>query len=253
MIIIINELVKFNEDDFTLSMVDEPESYIKLQPITALVLSALIEKNNSIISREELLENVWVGRGYTPSNPSLNNSIASIRKSYQTLTDNELHLKTLPKIGYEFHCSIRKIKDSHSNEIVKNELTPTIRHVKYYINPARITFLLFMVIINLSWAYHIFSVEKPLKFNIKSYKKIDKVGGCDIYSYNASPNNDDYERKFKNNIDFKGCSNTINNSIDVFIDLNTQGDKYKFYTWCIKRNNSTYEQCINYKISHTSR
>jgi len=251
--IIINNQVVFNQDEFTLTLVRQPESYIKLQPITSLVLSELLEKSNNTISREELLENIWVGRGYAPSNASLNNSIAAIRKSYYTLTNDELHLKTIPKVGYEFYC------DKYIDNNNENEIPDVLGNKKEsHYNPSAysytiINFLSLFSLVFLSLYFYFESVGFN-KFKSKTYSEIEKIGICNIYGYNSFAPKTTFYNNIKKDLNLDECYGAKDGSaVDIYLDFNTQGGRYIFYTTCKNKKGEDLEQCMNYKISHSTR
>lgn len=251
--IIINNQVVFNQDEFTLTLVSQPENYIKLQPITSLVLSELLEKSNNTISREELLENIWVGRGYAPSNASLNNSIAAIRKSYHTLTNDELHLKTIPKVGYEFYCDkyIDNNNDHEIPDVFENKNKSRYKPSAYahtIITSLSLFSLVFFAL------YFYFESIVFVGFKDKPYSEIEKIGVCNIYGYNSSVPKKNFDNNIKKELNLDECySDKDENAVDIYLDFNTQGGKYIFYTECKNKVGEGFEQCMNYKVSHSTR
>ncbi|WP_320734341.1 winged helix-turn-helix domain-containing protein [Enterobacter kobei] len=250
---IINKKIEFDSEEYTFSLIDSPDNNIKLQPIACLVLSELLTRNGSVISREELLESVWIGRGYAPSNASLNNTIASIRKNYKLLTGDELGLETVPKQGYEFNCDLEfPTYPSKKEEDTKLNIISNVGYYRYLSNSLQLITVIASIILFII-AIIFQSQTQPVEFKEKKYKQIESINGCDIYSYNSPGNIKMFEEKFFDVLVNSNC-NTGNKDekYDVFLDLNTQGERYIFYTACLKNAEDTYSKCINHKTSNIS-
>lgn len=254
MIYIINNKVLFNHNDCTLSSTLDSENFIKLQPITCLVFLEFLNNTSQKISRDELLENVWVGRGYTPSNASLNNSIVSIRKSYQVLTGDELHLVTVPKFGYEFFCDVIKMPDevdssATSSDILRPRDVPPNDGL---LNKRYVFLLSFILLTGVVFFYAVFFASKPIGYSMKNIHKIMTHGSCTIFVYNESSKSRTNAKDFDNLLNDINCSDE-SELHSIFIDMNTQNDKYKFYTACTRDGSKPFSHCINHKTLISSK
>ncbi|EQC1082472.1 winged helix-turn-helix domain-containing protein [Enterobacter roggenkampii] len=243
---IINGKVEFDSEVYLMSLVDSPELYIKLQPITCLVLTELLSRNGTIISREELLEYIWVGRGYSPSNASLNNNIAAIRKSYLNLTGEELSLITLPKQGYEFKCDLDIKQDSSLDYVIKDESTKKNKSIKKIFNSMVLLALALVVVL-----FILLSITQPFEFKPKKYSEIHSLGSCFFYVYNFSGTITEADKIVSEQFANEKCFEKNAISRDVFVDLNTQNTKYTFITACKKDMDGVYTTCANYKTTYT--
>lgn len=76
----------------------------QLQPIQVKLLNFFIERHGSIISREEIIREVWGNR--LVSDSTLNSTFSRLRKE---LNCNGKVIKTYPKMGYSLSCSIEYI------------------------------------------------------------------------------------------------------------------------------------------------
>lgn len=254
--VLVNDRVLFNSEDFTLTSTEHAENFIKLQPITSLVLCELLERNNTIISRDELLEVVWVGRGYTPSNASLNNSIALIRKSYFTLTGEELHLKTLPRQGYEFSCSLTILETpSAGDESAPGPSVPgalpvsAANHARWFSGIKLV--IIFLLLCPAVFVSLFFIYGHHTDFVQKKYSKLDIMENCNVYGYNTTSRENVYHSAYESILANEICKGKTLK--DVFLDLNTQGNRLRFYTVCLKGVDGLYSQCINYRLSYSAK
>lgn len=241
---IINEKVEFDSEEYILSLVDSPEINIKLQPITCLVLTELLSRNGTIISREELLDYIWVGRGYSPSNASLNNNIAAIRKGYLNLTGEELSLITLPKQGYEFKCDLEIKQKSSLDYLIKDESAKKNKLIKKIF--ISITFLT-LVIALLTFLF----ITQSFEFKQKKYSEVHSSGSCVFYGYNYSGKITEADKVVSKHLENERCFEEKSIPRDFFIDLNTRNMKYTFITACKKDTEGVYTNCTNYKITYT--
>lgn len=81
MIFHINNNVLYDEDENTLSHIDNAATKIVLLRPSARLLSLFIRNNNVLLMRERLLNDVWVEHGLKASNNNLNNYVSGLRKS----------------------------------------------------------------------------------------------------------------------------------------------------------------------------
>lgn len=66
-----------------------------------LLLKMLIEKKNQVVSREEMLKNVW-GYDVYPSTRTIDNFIMSLRKYFEVDPRNPLYILSVRGVGYKF-------------------------------------------------------------------------------------------------------------------------------------------------------
>jgi two-component system alkaline phosphatase synthesis response regulator PhoP len=66
-----------------------------------LLLKMLIEKKNQVVSREEMLKNVW-GYDVYPSTRTIDNFIMSLRKYFEVDPRNPEYILSIRGVGYKF-------------------------------------------------------------------------------------------------------------------------------------------------------
>ena len=83
----------------------ETDQVIKLEPRAMAVLNYLAQKPGQVISRDELIENIWKGR--VVSDHAIYRVINQIRKAFD-VNDKNAYLVTLPKKGYKLIQPVSK-------------------------------------------------------------------------------------------------------------------------------------------------
>ncbi len=83
---------------------------IPVEPQVFNLIIFLIENSNKIVSREELLDHVWLGR--VVSDTSINNNIKSARKVLGDDGTKQQVIKTIHSRGYQFVATLNPSKES---------------------------------------------------------------------------------------------------------------------------------------------
>lgn len=77
---------------------------IDLTKKEAMLLKLLIDHRNDVVSRQEILQNVW-GYDVFPSTRTIDNFILSFRKYFEDDPKNPLYFKSVRGVGYKFEYS----------------------------------------------------------------------------------------------------------------------------------------------------
>ena len=80
---------------------------IHCEPLTFDLLLFFIQNANTLLERQVLLDTIWQGRIVTDG--SLSNEIKELRKVLGDSITHQRYIRTVPKIGYQFVHSIRKV------------------------------------------------------------------------------------------------------------------------------------------------
>jgi len=67
----------------------------------AMILKTLCDRDDEIVSREEILESVW-GYEVFPSTRTIDNFIVRLRKRFERDPENPAHIHTVRGVGYRF-------------------------------------------------------------------------------------------------------------------------------------------------------
>lgn len=97
----INNLVNFRPKDGAIwSGVEEESTVITLTVTTSRLFAYLLDRQGEVITREDILDTVWMAHGLRSSNNSLNKYIADLRKVLTTLAITAEVIVTVPKVGF---------------------------------------------------------------------------------------------------------------------------------------------------------
>ncbi|CZF79855.1 Transcriptional activator CadC [Grimontia celer] len=66
----------------------------------SLLLQLLIKEKGEIVSRQQILADVWEPRGLVVDESSVNQSISLLRKAFNDNAKDQMVIKTIPKMGY---------------------------------------------------------------------------------------------------------------------------------------------------------
>jgi TolB-like protein/DNA-binding winged helix-turn-helix (wHTH) protein/Tfp pilus assembly protein PilF len=83
---------------------------VRLQPQPAKILDILLRHTGEIVTRSELVEQVWGSQTYVDFEHGLNFAIRQIRSALQDDPDHPRFLETIPKRGYRFIASVTHVE-----------------------------------------------------------------------------------------------------------------------------------------------
>jgi DNA-binding winged helix-turn-helix (wHTH) protein len=195
---LINDCVYFRTSDFALWASSDREEMTSIGVVQGRLLGYLLLNTDRVISRDELLERVWVDYGLRPSGASLNQHMSIIRKYLMSLGVSEDLIRTIPKLGYMVEGSY--IKEIENNPAMLDKPHPNIKVIRCAGKLKHLT-LTFMLIL-------FFSIWLGLKItytrdDIPDFKihPLMNVNGCAVYSsINGAKTLDDYNRKLISSI-----------------------------------------------------
>jgi DNA-binding winged helix-turn-helix (wHTH) protein/Flp pilus assembly protein TadD len=98
---------------------------VSISPKALETLILLVEKNGEIVSRDELLENVWKDTFVEEGN--INYTISLLRK---TLENKDL-IQTIPRRGYRFVADVKKLSQNGNGFISVEALPPAFQKYKF--------------------------------------------------------------------------------------------------------------------------
>lgn len=100
MIFTISGIIQFRSEDGTMWNLAQPDKRMSFTTIPARLFTYLLDNADKIISRDELLNNIWDKYGLEPSNNSVNQYISLIRKSLTELECEDEIIQTIPRVGF---------------------------------------------------------------------------------------------------------------------------------------------------------
>lgn len=121
MIYKINESVRFKPADGAIWSIENPEQIINLTITNCSLLCLLLNKKGEILSREQILEDIWDKQGLRSSNNTLNQYISILRRTFTLLGIDDEVIKTIPKIGFRLNASINVEKECNAVPVALTE------------------------------------------------------------------------------------------------------------------------------------
>lgn len=133
MIYKINEIVRFKPADGAIWSIESPEQVINLTITNCNLLCLLLNKKGEVLSREQILEDIWDKQGLRSSNNTLNQYISILRRTFSLLGIDDEVIKTIPKVGFSLNASISVEKECNDEPVkaVEKEKSPKRNHNNY--------------------------------------------------------------------------------------------------------------------------
>ena len=97
------DMVKFgkNSIDYKTYLAHNGEKEIQLSKKEFMIMKLLISKKNEVVSRQEILKNVW-GYDVFPTTRTIDNFISALRKYFEVDIKDPQHIKSIRGVGYKF-------------------------------------------------------------------------------------------------------------------------------------------------------
>lgn len=111
---IIEGQVFFRPEDGTFWMEEREDEKVILPPIVARLMTLLVDRQGTVLTRDEIMNFVWTVHGLEPSGNSLNQYISNIRRNFQNVGLGDDVIKTIPRIGFIFNAELSVVKVSES-------------------------------------------------------------------------------------------------------------------------------------------
>ncbi|HEY9127087.1 MAG TPA: winged helix-turn-helix domain-containing protein [Acidobacteriaceae bacterium] len=93
----------------------------RLPEQTARLLQVLLERSNSLVSRDEIEQVLWPDEQYVNHDQGINVAINRLRQILRDNSRNPQFLKTIPKRGYSFCGEVRVVPDEVRDEYPSQE------------------------------------------------------------------------------------------------------------------------------------
>lgn len=90
-----------NKINFKTYEVEADGEIINLSKRELALLKFLISKKNEVVSRDEILDEIW-GKDKFPTSRTIDNYILNFRKYFETEPSNPMYFKSLRGVGYKF-------------------------------------------------------------------------------------------------------------------------------------------------------
>lgn len=96
---------------------------VKMTPTASFLLKEFLNRPNSILTHDELIEAVWRKRGLVGSLAGLNNYISQLRKTFSFLSEGQVEILTIPRVGFKIRILnpplSGMVESSFTNSVMK--------------------------------------------------------------------------------------------------------------------------------------
>ncbi len=189
MLYLINNEITFRTDDGVLASLSSPENSIVLSITANRIFSFLLEQRGKIVSREDILVNVWDKNGLQASNNSLSQYISLIRRGLHDLGCIQDVIQTIPRAGFlvpDDFISISEI-DNYS-EIKSLNDNVTIPTKKISISAKTSIFVIALLLSSMAIAFYPLQSGDSGTISAVNTWKLGEIEQCPVYTfYKNSP------------------------------------------------------------------
>lgn len=190
MVFTIFNMIAFRSEDGAMWNIAQPERRLSFTTIPTRLFTYLLENADKMVSREELLNNIWNKYGLEPSNNSVNQYISLIRKSLSELGCEEEIIKTIPRVG--FYISGESVsyqqETPQSVETMNTEVQPAIKQsrLRRGYKPALLAISLIISTLLVLQPFRSATGHLDYRFPKSTLYKIGNIASCPLYALSAS-------------------------------------------------------------------
>jgi len=182
---IINNKVKFRNTDDLIWLDHDEASGITLTATTSRLLVFLLEHRGEVVSRDEILRQVWDAYGLRSSNNSLNKYISDLRQVFRNMECSEEIIITVPKIGFMLSgdCEVVKHASTHEPQDTPSpvdESKPRKKRRFFFMTMGVILFILALVS-GIKWSFSVNKSDDELLS--KKTWLLGKINSCQVFAF----------------------------------------------------------------------
>ena len=190
MVFTIFNMIAFRSEDGAMWNIAQPDRRLSFTTIPTRLFTYLLENADKMVSREELLNNIWNKYGLEPSNNSVNQYISLIRKSLSELGCDEEIIKTIPRVG--FYIAREMVSASsetlHNVETKSTKVQPAIEQsrLRRGYKPALLAISLIISTLLVLQPFRSATGHLDYRFPKSTLYKIGNIATCPVYALSAS-------------------------------------------------------------------
>ncbi|WP_260514004.1 transcriptional regulator [Serratia fonticola] len=238
---------------------------IELTKPASRLLCELIENNRNTLSKDVIIQNVWVNYGFAASKANLSNHISELRKALVNLGLDSDVIITVPKVGFRMEAEIypvvkaekilKEVTIEEKSTVIVDEPTSlinerTLSHPENLAEKSRkkvkLNIIILVVTLLLASAAGVTLILLP-KSDVVPL--VTTIGKCNIYRLSSVESPTDFIKTASNRMESEKVDCTQEN-IDVYYAdyrRNNANFRISFMSVCKNRDSTHYENCINYK------
>src|SRR3979490_1222147 len=84
-------------------------SYLQEQPFP--ILAALLDRPGQLVTRDELMKQLWPSDTFVDFDRSLNKAVNRLREALDDSAENPIFIETIPRRGYRFLAPVTTLHD----------------------------------------------------------------------------------------------------------------------------------------------
>ncbi|WMT15650.1 winged helix-turn-helix domain-containing protein [Serratia fonticola] len=190
MVFTIFNMIAFRSEDGAMWNIAQPDRRLSFTTIPTRLFTYLLENADKMVSREELLNNIWNKYGLEPSNNSVNQYISLIRKSLSELGCDEEIIKTIPRVG--FYIAREMVSASsetlHNVETTSTKVQPAIEQsrLRRGYKPTLLAISLIISTLLVLQPFRSATGHLDYRFPKSTLYKIGNIATCPVYALSAS-------------------------------------------------------------------
>ncbi|ENW5215467.1 transcriptional regulator [Enterobacter cloacae] len=252
---IIENTILFDSESKQISSSSSPDVIVPLTTTASRLLEEIIKHPNRVLPRALLLKKVWEDNGYAASDASLNNNISVLRKYFASLSDNEIDLRTVPKIGFQLNAAVvlyEEQTDAAENDAVQgtestNVIQPaSVKFASYTLYGLYIAAACTTIVALLVALVFLSLQDRGISTLNKKVQRMARFEQCDVF--NLSSDGIPFEKVLSQFPSVRAsCATKTANVYYDFSSLNKDRARNLFVSVCFKNDKSGYQQCENIK------
>ncbi|TDP13492.1 DNA-binding winged helix-turn-helix (wHTH) protein [Enterobacter sp. AG326] len=255
---LINFEILFDSEKKELSAIKNHKIAVPLTTTASRLLEEIIQHPQKVLPRALLLKRVWEDNGYSASDASLNNNISLLRKYFSSLSNAEIDLMTIPKIGFQLNATVELQDEVTKNEdqVDKKENIRQKGWKKYFLflrsqleSKEYISYsliILFLITISFIILYFIFTDTEDIAITKRKTHKTGEIEKCAVF--NLSTDSTTVKSVLEAYpIITELCKNTTGNVYYDFSSLSKERYRLLFVSVCLNNEKAGYIKCENLK------
>ncbi|HCM9477835.1 winged helix-turn-helix domain-containing protein [Enterobacter roggenkampii] len=190
MVFVIDNRVFYRSEDGAIWPSGDEGSTVILTLTMNRLLTCLLEKHGQVLTRNELLDNVWDAHGLRSSSHTLNKYISELRKHFVQFGITDECITTVPRVGFMFNSDIdvrditeSTIADGRLKEDEESEIIKVVHRTAVAGKKKALHYTLALIVLLISATL----VVSGLVISSKDVKEIKQIKPHFLFNYDTCP------------------------------------------------------------------